>query len=223
MEATAAQFLGFVKLTKPLCFSAFPSSAFFYSQNSNFASHSPTSLAFKCPSRKQLHFQPKERQLRKLTSLNASGAENPSSDNAERWLLVPVGDGDSRHIGFQVPMPDAFEIASNVVTVGRLPEKADMVIPVATVSGLHARIEKKGESLLVSDLDSTNGTFIDDKKLSPGAVGIVLPGSCIAFGDTHLAMFRVSRLENVDPPSKPEEPELKLETDAPANIPEATS
>ncbi|XP_043698151.1 uncharacterized protein LOC122648908 isoform X2 [Telopea speciosissima] len=183
MEATtAAQSLAFLNLTKPLCFSTFPSSAFFHSQNSIFASHSPTSLAFKFSSRKLLHFQPIERQVRNLTSLNASAAESPSSDNVERWLLEPVGDGDSRHIGFQVPMPDAFEITSSVVTVGRLPDKADMVIPVATVSGLHARIEKKRESLLVTDLDSTNGTFIDDKRIRPGAVGTASPGSCIIFG-----------------------------------------
>ncbi|KAI9194064.1 hypothetical protein LWI28_002837 [Acer negundo] len=120
------------------------------------------------------------------------------------WLLQPVGDGDTKHIGFKVQMPDAFEIASSVVTVGRLPEKADMVIPVATVSGVHARIRKKGGNLLVTDLDSTNGTFVDDKRLRPGVVTTVSSGSCITFGDTHLAMFRVSKLEEVEAPSEPE-------------------
>lgn len=33
-------------------------------------------------------------------------------DDGDRWLLQPVGDGDSRHIGFKVPMPDAYEISS---------------------------------------------------------------------------------------------------------------
>ncbi|RZC79105.1 hypothetical protein C5167_003310 [Papaver somniferum] len=82
-------------------------------------------------------------------------------------------------------MPGAFEIASSVVTVGRLPEKADMVIPVATVSGVHARIKVKEGNLLVIDLDSTNGTFIDKKRLSPGVVAMVSPGNCLTFG-THL-------------------------------------
>ncbi|KAH7561356.1 hypothetical protein JRO89_XS10G0215600 [Xanthoceras sorbifolium] len=114
---------------------------------------------------------------------------------SETWLLEPVGDGDTKHIGFKVEMPDAFEISSDEVTVGRLPEKADMVIPVATVSGVHARIQKKGGNLLVTDLDSTNGTFVDDKRLRPGVVSPVSSGSCITFGDTHLAIFRVSKLE----------------------------
>ncbi|CAN6482909.1 unnamed protein product [Victoria cruziana] len=116
----------------------------------------------------------------------------------DRWLLEPVGDGDTRHLGFQVPLPSAFELASSVVTVGRLPDKAEMVIPVATVSGVHARLEKKEGNLLVTDLDSTNGTYINDMRLKSGASAILTPGSYITFGDRHLAMFRASKIESAD-------------------------
>ena len=51
-----------------------------------------------------------------------------------------------------------------------------------SVSGVHARIQKKGGNLLVTDLDSTNGTFIDEKKLKPGVVATVSSGSSIIFG-----------------------------------------
>ena len=51
-----------------------------------------------------------------------------------------------------------------------------------TVSAQHARIQKKDGRLLITDLDSTNGTFIDDKRLRPGVVATVPPGSCITFG-----------------------------------------
>ncbi|KAK7376572.1 hypothetical protein VNO78_34515 [Psophocarpus tetragonolobus] len=137
----------------------------------------------------------KAKEKQTLQIVHASEAANPTTNDAERWLLEPVGDGDSRHIGFKVEMPGAYEIASSVVTVGRVPDKADLVIPVATVSGLHARIQKKQGNLLVTDLDSTNGTFINDKRLRPGVVATVSPGSCITFGDIHLAMFRVSKVE----------------------------
>ncbi|XP_021910683.1 uncharacterized protein LOC110824403 [Carica papaya] len=91
-------------------------------------------------------------------------------------------------------MPGAFEIASNDVTVGRLPQKADMVIPVATVSAVHARIQKEGGNLLVTDLDSTNGTFVDEKRLRPGLAVPVSSGSCVTFGTsltpiTHIEFF----------------------------------
>ena len=56
----------------------------------------------------------------------------------------------------------------------------------STVSGLHARIQKIEGGLLVTDLDSTNGTFIDDKKLRPGVAAPISPGSCITFGNISL-------------------------------------
>ncbi|XVF05004.1 hypothetical protein REPUB_Repub05bG0132500 [Reevesia pubescens] len=155
----------------------------------------------------------KSKKQRNLGVIYASEGESTSTDVTDRWLLEPAGDGDSRHIGFKVKMPDAFEIASSEVTVGRLPDKADVVIPVATVSGIHARIQKKGGNLLVTDLDSTNGTFINEQRLRPGVVNKVPPGSFLIFGDIHLAMFRVSKLENVDTAeSKPEESGDNLET-----------
>lgn len=51
-----------------------------------------------------------------------------------------------------------------------------------TVSGLHARIQKTEENLLITDLDSTNGTFINEKKLLPGVVSPASPGNLITFG-----------------------------------------
>lgn len=52
-----------------------------------------------------------------------------------------------------------------------------------TVSAVHARIKKQEDRLLVIDLDSTNGTFIDDKRLKPGVVAAVSSGNCISFGN----------------------------------------
>ncbi|KMZ76059.1 hypothetical protein ZOSMA_107G00560 [Zostera marina] len=127
---------------------------------------------------------------------SSSTDSSPPLDSSENWLLQPVGDGDSSHIGVEVPLPGSFEIASDVVTVGRLPEQASMVIPVATVSGLHARFEKKKGRLLVTDLNSTNGTFVGKMRLPPGATVEVLAGNSITFGDTNLAMFRVSKVQD---------------------------
>ncbi|GMP62757.1 hypothetical protein CsSME_00024736 [Camellia sinensis var. sinensis] len=156
----------------------------------------------------------KTRQQRRnlVVPISASGAETTATDDSERWLLEPVGDGDSRHLGYKVSMPSAFEITS-IVTIGRAPEKADMVIPVATVSGLHAHIQKKDGSLFVTDLDSTNGTFIGKKRLRPGVAATAPSGSYITFGDIHLAMFRVSKLENVEASGKSEGSESKPESE----------
>ncbi|GLT60979.1 hypothetical protein SLA2020_337160 [Shorea laevis] len=182
------------------------SPSFLCSKASSFSSKSVIPFHSSKNHNTQLKFvRIKERKQRNVGVVFASEGESTSTDVVERWLLEPVGDGDSRHLGYKVEMPGAIEIVSSEVTVGRLPDKADVVIPVSTVSGVHARIQKKGGSLLVTDLDSTNGTFIDDRKLKPGVVSTVPSGSLLTFGDIHLAKFRVSKLENEGATSKQEE------------------
>ncbi|KAK3015525.1 hypothetical protein RJ639_005773 [Escallonia herrerae] len=186
------QSLSYAMLPKPasfytkLCPTLFDCNASLLASGCVCFSSSPKKLKF-CEIKRKQHWD--------FGSVHASVVESITTDDGERWLLEPVGDGDSRHIGYKVPMPGPFEIASSVVTVGRVPEKADLVIPVATVSGVHARIQKKEGSLLITDLNSTNGTFIDDKRLSPDVAATIPPGSSITFGDVNLAIFRVSKLK----------------------------
>ena len=51
-----------------------------------------------------------------------------------------------------------------VKTVGRAP-RADFVVDAALVSRLHCRITATAENLEVVDLSSTNGTFVNDKRV----------------------------------------------------------
>jgi len=142
--------------------------------------------------------------------LRVSALQQSTSAKSVKWVLDPVGDGNTSHLDAPVPLPSGFELASDAVTVGRVKDRVDVVIPVATVSGVHARLEKRDGQLFVTDLDSTNGTFVNDKRIRPGAVTSVLPGSYITFGDEHLAVFRFLQLE------EPEE----APTEAPAGVPE---
>ena len=50
-------------------------------------------------------------------------------------------------------------------TVGRAP-RADFILEAALVSRLHCRLEAAADHLEVVDLDSTNGTFVNDKRIS---------------------------------------------------------
>ncbi|KAI3461202.1 hypothetical protein Pfo_017865 [Paulownia fortunei] len=158
-------------------------------------------------------------QLRNFGAIRAFDSESSTAtDGSVRWVLEPIGNGDSRHIGYKIAMPGAFEIASNVITVGRVPEKADIVISVPTVSALHARIQKTEENLLITDLDSTNGTFIDEKRLQPGVVSTASPGNLITFGDTNLAIFRVYKLEKEEFTAEPEESGTKSEEEPSSKV-----
>jgi pSer/pThr/pTyr-binding forkhead associated (FHA) protein len=51
-----------------------------------------------------------------------------------------------------------------VKTVGRAP-RADFILDVALVSRLHCRLTAGDEQLEVFDLKSTNGTYVNDKRV----------------------------------------------------------
>jgi pSer/pThr/pTyr-binding forkhead associated (FHA) protein len=51
-----------------------------------------------------------------------------------------------------------------VKTVGRAP-RADFILDVALVSRLHCRLTAAADNLEVVDLESTNGTFVNDKRI----------------------------------------------------------
>jgi pSer/pThr/pTyr-binding forkhead associated (FHA) protein len=51
-----------------------------------------------------------------------------------------------------------------IKTVGRAP-RADFILDAALVSRLHCRITAATDNLEVVDLSSTNGTFVNDKRV----------------------------------------------------------
>ena len=68
------------------------------------------------------------------------------------------------------------------VTVGKLRESTQLYINDSSVSRLHARFRKQGNDIYSQDLDSTNGTFVNEKKLRAGEEAIIKRGDEIQFG-----------------------------------------
>ena len=56
-----------------------------------------------------------------------------------------------------------------VKTVGRAP-RADFILDAALVSRLHCRITASDDTLEVVDLSSTNGTYVNDKRIRKATV-----------------------------------------------------
>ena len=73
------------------------------------------------------------------------------------WILQGAGDEGGR-LTFRVS-PGAIK------TVGRA-RRADFVLDAALVSRLHCRLEADDQGLEVVDLESTNGTFVNDKRIT---------------------------------------------------------
>jgi pSer/pThr/pTyr-binding forkhead associated (FHA) protein len=99
--------------------------------------------------------------------------------------------------------PGEFELEPGFNTLGRNPTN-DYRVHDATVSSFHCEIVLSEDSVLVRDLGSTNGTFIDNQPVTEGQLK---PGQILRLGSAEL------RLESqaVPEPVEISVPELKVE------------
>ncbi len=82
----------------------------------------------------------------------------------------------------QDPVTHTFEKHS--IIIGRS-TGTDIPIDAPGVSRYHARISLEEGHVLIHDLDSTNGTFVDDEKVTST---ILKPGSAVGIGDAQLSV-----------------------------------
>jgi len=79
--------------------------------------------------------------------------ESPS----DMWLLESTPDSPATLLFRLLP--------GSIKTVGRAP-RADFVVDVPLVSRLHCRLTLQTDGLLVEDLESTNGTFVNGERVT---------------------------------------------------------
>lgn len=73
------------------------------------------------------------------------------------WLLESTPDSPSSLL-FRV-------LPGGIKTIGRAP-RADFVVDAPLVSRLHCRLTLQTDGLLVEDLESTNGTFVNGERVT---------------------------------------------------------
>ncbi len=75
-----------------------------------------------------------------------------------------------------------FELNVDRTTVGRVEENTFQIAD-SSVSSRHAEILRQGSEILVRDLNSTNGTFINGEKISEA---VLQPGQVLRLGQVEL-------------------------------------
>ena len=83
-------------------------------------------------------------------------------------------------------------ITQEVMTVGRKPDN-DVVIDNPAVSSHHCKIFRQADAYFVEDLDSTNGTYINDKRVMKGGLH---HNDVVGLATKHALVF----VEDVPPP-----------------------
>lgn len=86
-----------------------------------------------------------------------------------------------------------YDLKTETTTVGRVSDNA-FEIPESSVSSHHAEIVLKGNDVVVRDLNSTNGTFINGERVTEA---VLKPGQVLRFGTVEL------RLDTGEAPIKP--------------------
>ena len=110
------------------------------------------------------------------------GTEAPAIEESGGW-----GEDDlsleEKHflvLGFEGRRGDVLPLPEGRVTVGRNARHA-LIIRRASVSGDHAELVREGSRVLVRDLSSSNGTFVNDQRVVEQELS---PGAAVRFGDS---------------------------------------
>ena len=113
------------------------------------------------------------------TSVYAAGASlDPASNGFEPRLLVERAPGHEPGVAYDIPASGA--------TLGRGEVEIQIDDPFA--SARHARITRQGYVLVIEDLGSTNGTYLNEEPLSGPQP--LHPGDRIRIGDSEFSYLQ---------------------------------
>ena len=76
-------------------------------------------------------------------------------------------------------------ITSNTLTIGRAPDN-QLVLQDQQASSHHAEIRPDAQGYLLIDMNSRNGTFVNEQRLMPQTPRLLISGDVICVGETRL-------------------------------------
>ncbi len=79
----------------------------------------------------------------------------------------------------------SFEVTLEKSSVGRVDDNRFCVAE-ASVSSHHCEVWLKGDDIVVKDLNSTNGTFVNEVAIAPEKEALVRPGQTMRLGQVEL-------------------------------------
>jgi pSer/pThr/pTyr-binding forkhead associated (FHA) protein len=94
------------------------------------------------------------------------------------WVLA-TGEGAELPFTFRI-------LPGNIKTVGRAP-RADFIVDAPLVSRLHCRLTAGATEMQVVDLESTNGTYVNGKRVERATLG---DGDRLGVGRVELIVTR---------------------------------
>ena len=115
----------------------------------------------------------------------------PTGDQAAADSGLSLAGFDASGDPVRVSILAADMSSGDGVIIGRSSELSHIVISGQGVSRRQARISTARGRILVEDLNSTNGTFLNGRRLSPFKPAEIRPGDQLAFGKTELSVNKL--------------------------------
>lgn len=111
----------------------------------------------------------------------------PHGESVLQEFSAPLTTGDTIQARLRDGTTVEVQVTRETMTVGRTDDN-DITLDTPNVSRHHARIESDGTTYRVTDLDSTNGTYIGNARLLPGVSEIWSPDQPLRVGDAWLRL-----------------------------------
>eukprot|EP00240_Pyramimonas_obovata_P007164 CAMPEP_0118932902 /NCGR_PEP_ID=MMETSP1169-20130426/10681_1 /TAXON_ID=36882 /ORGANISM="Pyramimonas obovata, Strain CCMP722" /LENGTH=180 /DNA_ID=CAMNT_0006875607 /DNA_START=7 /DNA_END=549 /DNA_ORIENTATION=+ len=112
-----------------------------------------------------------------LVGKRLAASATPRCATRRARVVISASDVSLNPIGAGAPI--TIEGASAVLGSSK---DADFLVKGALVAAKHARIDKKGTSVYVTDLETEEGTYIEDNRLRSGVQYLLGPGSTLRLG-----------------------------------------
>src|SRR5262245_63174 len=121
-------------------------------------------------------------------------------------VIITEKGGDQRRLDFDKPE----------VTIGRV-QGNDIILPKGNVSKRHSRIVLKDSKFIIVDLKSTNGTYVNGRKITSPLV--IKQNDKIYIGDFIISIEESGAAGSADFQHQPSEPHLSPTVPPPAGAP----
>jgi len=123
-----------------------------------------------------------------LRGPTTEGEPGPGSESGGHAILILIAHPDGEGLGSRTRLA-----LGSTVTIGRDPTCEIAFPEVLSLSRVHSRVQFREDGVVVEDLESTNGSFVNDRRVT-GTVHLA-SGDRIQFGALHFKFFREEDVE----------------------------
>ena len=95
--------------------------------------------------------------------------------------IISIESNEGVLYNLQESEPQYIYIGDTRKVIGKDPKKAQVLLQQAGVSRIHAMIVKEGRECILEDLNSTNGTWVNEKCLEPRTRYVLKQGDKVRF------------------------------------------